>query len=114
MATTPDIDVEKHDAHAHVSVTSSSPSRLDSRASKEEEEAAGVQVTRFGSTGVLARLRGWEAVLDRRLGVESHGPDRILPEARESPRLWVIWAVGGFISPSSSLFFLFLAEDEGF
>lgn len=34
-------------------------------------------------TGILARLRGLELALDRKLGVESHGIDRRRPEDRD-------------------------------
>ncbi|RAH76350.1 hypothetical protein BO86DRAFT_372975 [Aspergillus japonicus CBS 114.51] len=50
------------------------------------------------SRNVLETLRYYEAVLDRRLGVESSGPERVLPENRQPPKLWyifVIWASSG-------------------
>ena len=86
-------DVEKHEQTAYVSTVSASPSRDSDSA----EINAGVQATRFSSTGPLARLRHYEALLDKKLGVEGHGPDRILPEARNPPNTWVmaaLWASG--------------------
>ena len=47
--------------------------------------------------GFLGHLRYYEAKLDEKLGVEAHGPDRILPDKREPPNVWVmaaIWASG--------------------
>lgn len=35
------------------------------------------------ATGVLAKLRGWEAALDRKIGVENHGIERRRPEDRD-------------------------------
>lgn len=35
------------------------------------------------STGVLAKLRGWEAALDRKIGIENHGIERRRPEDRD-------------------------------
>ena len=53
--------------------------------------------TAFKSTGPLARLRYYEAFLDRKLGVESQGPERILPENRNPPNqalMALVWASG--------------------
>jgi len=48
--------------------------------------------------GLLARLHRYESLLDRHLGVEAHGPARILPTARQNPPpTWVmaaLWASG--------------------
>ena len=47
--------------------------------------------------GPLARLRHYEAVLDRKLGIEAHGPDRILPQDRKPPNqavMCLMWASG--------------------
>ncbi len=33
--------------------------------------------------GILGTLRHYESILDNKLGVEAHGPARILPEARD-------------------------------
>ena len=47
--------------------------------------------------GPLARLRHYEAVLDKKLGIEGAGPERILPEDRKPPRSWMmalVWASG--------------------
>lgn len=40
--------------------------------------------------GFLARIRYYEDLLDRKLGVESHSLDRVLPENRHSPNLLVM------------------------
>jgi hypothetical protein len=34
-------------------------------------------------TGLLAKLRGWEEALDRKIGVETHGISRRRPEDRD-------------------------------
>lgn len=36
-----------------------------------------------GGSGVLATLRGWEAAMDRKMGVETHGIERRRPEDRD-------------------------------
>jgi hypothetical protein len=48
-------------------------------------------------SGPLARLRRYEALLDKKLGVEGAGPERVLPEDRKPPRTWMmalVWASG--------------------
>ena len=48
-------------------------------------------------SGILARLRHYEALLDDKLGVEKNGPARILPEDRTSPNqaiMALMWASG--------------------
>ena len=35
------------------------------------------------NTGILAKLRGWEEALDRKIGVETHGISRRRPEDRD-------------------------------
>ena len=48
-------------------------------------------------TGILGRLRHYESVLDRRLGVEAQGPERVLPENRNPPNqllMALVWASG--------------------
>lgn len=35
------------------------------------------------TTGILAKLRGWEAALDRKIGIENHGIERRRPEDRD-------------------------------
>ena len=47
--------------------------------------------------GILARLRHYEALLDKKLGVEKNGPARILPEDRNPPNqavMALMWASG--------------------
>lgn len=36
-----------------------------------------------GGSGILATLRGWEAAMDRKMGVETHGIERRRPEDRD-------------------------------
>ena len=46
-------------------------------------------------SGILARLRHYEALLDDKLGVEKNGPARILPEDRKPPNqavMALMWA----------------------
>ncbi|KAI9820760.1 MAG: hypothetical protein M1827_005130 [Pycnora praestabilis] len=48
-------------------------------------------------SGFLGRLRYYESVLNRKLGVEAHGPNRILPEDRKPPHtivMFAMWASG--------------------
>ena len=48
-------------------------------------------------SGILARLRHYEALLDDKLGVEKNGPARILPEDRKPPNqavMALMWASG--------------------
>ena len=48
-------------------------------------------------SGILARLRHYEALLDDKLGVEKNGPARILPEERTNPNqaiMALMWASG--------------------
>jgi len=39
--------------------------------------------------GILATLRHFEATLDRKLGIEGAGPERILTEDRKPSRAWM-------------------------
>ncbi|MCJ1307022.1 hypothetical protein MMC25_000668 [Agyrium rufum] len=51
----------------------------------------------YKATGVLGRLRYYEDVLDRKLGVEAQGPERVLPENRNPPNqllMAFVWASG--------------------
>ena len=54
-----------------------------------EEGTVGLQ------TGVLARLRYYESILDAKMGIESHGPKRILPEEKQPPNQWVMFIMWG-------------------
>lgn len=46
------------------------------------------------STGILARLRHYEQILDEKLGVESQGAERVLPSCRnDPPSQWVMFAL---------------------
>jgi hypothetical protein len=45
--------------------------------------------------GILSRLRFYEQVMDRKLGLETNGPERILEENRHPPKdivMIVMWA----------------------
>lgn len=45
--------------------------------------------------GLLSRIRYYEEVLDRKLGIESHSLDRVLPENRKPPNslaMALMWA----------------------
>jgi len=53
-----------------------------SDASSEEPELP-PNLQKIAHRGILGTLRHYESILDRKLGVESHGPARILPEARD-------------------------------
>ena len=54
-----------------------------------EESNVGIQV------GVLARLRHYESILDAKIGIESHGPKRILPEEKQPPNQWIMFIMWG-------------------
>ncbi len=43
--------------------------------------------------GILSHLRRYEAILDRKFGLEGSGPERVLPENQESPNIWNIVSV---------------------
>ena len=48
-------------------------------------------------SGFLARLRHYEVLLDKKLGIETNGPARILPETRNPPNqavMALMWASG--------------------
>jgi NCS1 nucleoside transporter family len=70
---------------------------------------AGRQLTTFdgwfSGLPVLAAMRRAETKLDKKFGVESHGPDRVLPEARTNPpSLWVMFALWGSCTMNLSCF----------
>jgi hypothetical protein len=93
-----DIESRHHHHHHHQpqSISSASDNKTGVVATTTTTSSSPVvQETYFSQTGIFATLRHYEALLDAKLGVESHGPDRILPEARNPPRTWVmafIWA----------------------
>jgi len=96
-------DLEKAHKAPHISTfdiqdTASPPSSsssghdLPNSASQRIRQASVIQ-----GRGPLARLRHYEAVLDKKLGIEGAGPERILPEDRKPPRSWMmalVWASG--------------------
>lgn len=49
----------------------------------DQEPELPPQLQAVAHKGLLGTLRHYEALLDRKLGVESHGPARILPEERD-------------------------------
>lgn len=62
-----------------------------------ESDDGGRHAYDFGCSGALDRMRAFEALLDRKLGVEANGPERILPEGRTPPNQWLmatLWASG--------------------
>lgn len=69
------LDQEKHTLDPGIAT---SPSR-----SGEDGEEHNARQAAPATTGVLARLRGWEAALDRKIGVENHGIERRRPEDRD-------------------------------
>lgn len=68
-------DLEKHPAEPTVVAGDTSP------VSGEDEIPP--YLASAAQRGPLARLRGWEAALDRKLGVETHGISRRRPEDRD-------------------------------
>jgi len=71
-----------------------------SDSSKDERQSPSATVEEY--SGILGKLRYYENALDRKFGIESHGPARILPEARDpSYNKWsnqavmaLMWASG--------------------
>jgi hypothetical protein len=49
----------------------------------EDDPELPPQLQAIAHKGFLGTLRHYEAVMDRKLGVEAHGPARILPEERD-------------------------------
>ena len=45
--------------------------------------------------GILPRLLYYEALLDRKMGVEPHGPKRITPENKKPPNQWIMFFMWG-------------------
>lgn len=73
------LDEEKHPVVPVASKVPSSPSR----SGDDGEEPPHQQPAALPATGVLAKLRGWEAALDRKIGIENHGIERRRPEDRD-------------------------------
>lgn len=69
-------DVEKHPAEPTVVAGETSP--IGSGGDEVPPYLASAS-----QRGPLARLRGWEAALDRKIGVETHGISRRRPEDRD-------------------------------
>ncbi|MCJ1354238.1 MAG: hypothetical protein MMC33_004225 [Icmadophila ericetorum] len=81
------IDIEKQRVHETSTYVSSS--------SSSEDSIAGTPTPDF--TGFFGSLRYYEQVLDRKFGVESQGPARVLPEERTKPNqliMFCVWASG--------------------
>ena len=77
----------------------STPVGFDSRSpSGEEQEYQGTVVKQ--DNGILSKLRNMEAMMDRRLGVESEAIDRKLPSERQAMtwhttlNMSLLWASG--------------------
>lgn len=51
--------------------------------SDDEVPSYSAAVGSSSKTGILAKLRGWEAAMDRKMGVETHGIERRRPEDRD-------------------------------
>jgi len=67
---------------------SPSSSSLDDTPSTQAQRVRQNSVIR--DRGFLGRLRHYEAVLDKKLGIEGAGPERVLPEDRKPPRSWMM------------------------
>lgn len=65
-------DFEEKAAKPYVSSTSS-----------DEDRELPSNLKALGKKGIFGTLRHWESVLDKKFGVEAHGPARILPEERD-------------------------------
>ena len=80
---------------------------------------AGRQLTRFDGAfsglRVFAQMRKAEEKLDKKFGVESHGPDRVLPESRNNPpSSWVMFALWSSCTMNLSCFATgFLGQEFG-
>lgn len=57
-------------------------SNLTSDHSSDDSSGPGPAPTKH--SGILGRLRHYEAILDRRFGVEAQGPERVLPADRKA------------------------------
>jgi len=89
-SSTPPLDMEQKHAAATVDI--------DSRGASGEQEYQGTLIKQ--DNGILSKLRNIEAVMDRRLGVESEAITRKRPDERE-PLTWrsqltmcLLWASG--------------------
>jgi len=51
--------------------------------------------------GILAKFLHWEAFLDRKMGVEPHGPKRITPENKKPPNQWIMFFMWGSVGSYS-------------
>lgn len=61
----------------------------------ESLEGTSEEIILDSYSGILGRLRYYEAVFDKKLGVEAHGPRRILPHEKKPPNTWVMFAMWG-------------------
>ena len=79
------LDIEKQRVNESSTYVSASP----------EDSVLGTPAPDY--TGFFGRLRYYEKVLDRKFGVESQGPERVLPEERTKPNqliMFCVWASG--------------------
>lgn len=53
------------------------------KSSASVEDEVPPYMRKASNTGILAKLRGWEEALDRKIGVETHGISRRRPEDRD-------------------------------
>jgi hypothetical protein len=68
----------------------------------DDEPELSPNLARIAHRGFFGTLRHWEGVLDRKFGIEAHGPARILPEERDPKYakwshqfvMWAMWASG--------------------
>lgn len=70
-------DEEKHPVEPKVVAGSSDIS------SASAEDEVPLYLRNASKKGLLAKLRGWEEALDRKIGVETHGISRWRPEDRD-------------------------------
>lgn len=66
-------DEEKHTVGPKIATTGTG----------SEDEVPCCSAGAGSKTGILAKLRGWEAAMDRKMGVETHGIERRRPEDRD-------------------------------
>jgi hypothetical protein len=88
-------DIEKTPKGPHISTFDiQDPAVSPSSSSLKDDPNTPAERVRQNSvirgTGFLARLRHYEAVLDKKLGIEGAGPERVLPEDRKPPRSWMM------------------------
>jgi len=89
-------DIEKNTKGPHISTFDIQQDPAVSPASSSLKDVPSTQAQRIRQNsvirerGFLGRLRHYEAVLDKKLGIEGAGPERVLPEDRKPPRSWMM------------------------